>query len=43
MNIEALTFMERSEGSPNTVVTISKEGKTMIDANARIRLSRMSL
>ena len=26
-------LMERPEGSPNTVVRISKEGKTMIDAN----------
>jgi len=26
-------IMERPEGSPNTVVTISKDGKTVIDAN----------
>jgi predicted dehydrogenase len=26
-------IMERPEGSPNTLVTISKEGKTVIDAN----------
>jgi hypothetical protein len=28
-----LYIMERPDGSPNTVVNISKEGKTVIDAN----------